>query len=130
MRAIRLQPTTLSTSTTTTTMASTLLRRQLARASSRLAAPSTQPTLAARRAISTTAVRQFASPVDAPEGAPRTASGKKVIDTHISEDLHGMQAADILAEHGDRPETQMRHFTGASQSRVYRVQEPQGMAEL
>jgi NADH dehydrogenase (ubiquinone) Fe-S protein 2 len=36
-----------------------------------------------------------------------------VMDTHTVEDLQGMSAQDVLAEHGGRPEKQMRHFTGA-----------------
>ena len=104
-----MQPTTLSP-TTTSTMASTLLCRQLARASQRLTSPTLVSSLTPRRAISITAVRQFASPVD--EDVPRTHSGRKVIDTHIAEDLHGMSASDVLAEHSGRPEAQMRHFTG------------------
>lgn len=109
MRAIRLQPTTLSP-TTTSTMASTLFCRQLARTSQRLASPTSLSSFASRRAISNSAVRQFASPVE--DDGPRTPSGRKVIDTHILEELHGMNAADVLAENSGRPETQMRHFTG------------------
>jgi NADH dehydrogenase (ubiquinone) Fe-S protein 2 len=93
-------------------MTSTLLRRQLARTSHRLASTSALPSLAARRAISSTTVRRYANPVDDVDQAPKTASGRKVIDTHIAEDLQGMHAADILAETGSRPEAQMRHFTG------------------
>ena len=93
-------------------MASTLFRRQLARASPRLAAVPAAPALAARRGLSSTAVRRFASPLEDAEISPRTAAGRKVIDTHISEDLRTMGAEEILREHDGRPESQMRHFTG------------------
>ena len=93
-------------------MASTLFRRQLARTSQRLSSAPTTPVLAARRGLSSTAVRRFASPVDDADTAPKTAAGRKVIDTHIAEELQSLSAADLLREHGGRPETQMRHFTG------------------
>ncbi|KAF9237057.1 Ndufs2, NADH:ubiquinone oxidoreductase 49 kd subunit [Melanogaster broomeanus] len=38
---------------------------------------------------------------------------KKVLDTHTVEDLHGMSAAEILAETGTRADAKLRHFTGA-----------------
>jgi NADH dehydrogenase (ubiquinone) Fe-S protein 2 len=36
---------------------------------------------------------------------------KSVFEYHTVEDLHGMNAADILAEQ-PRPDSKMRHFTG------------------
>jgi NADH dehydrogenase (ubiquinone) Fe-S protein 2 len=38
---------------------------------------------------------------------------KNPLDTHTVEDLHGMSAAEILAETGTRADTKLRHFTGA-----------------
>jgi hypothetical protein len=35
-----------------------------------------------------------------------------VFDYHTVEDLHGMDAADILADPISRPDSKMRHFTG------------------
>ncbi|KAI0685072.1 NADH dehydrogenase I, D subunit [Cytidiella melzeri] len=88
-------------------MATTLLRRQLARASPRLAASTSTPSFAARRTLSNTA---------APKAEPvLTQSGKPVHETHIAEDLHGMPATEILLETGTRRDAQMRHFTGNPQ---------------
>ncbi|KIP11697.1 hypothetical protein PHLGIDRAFT_114279 [Phlebiopsis gigantea 11061_1 CR5-6] len=92
-------------------MASALFRRQLARASQRITMPTPLSSAASRRAISSTASRQFASPVDENTDIPRSPSGRKVIDTHTVEDRAAMSAAEVLAEHNGRPETQMRHFT-------------------
>ncbi|KAF8555094.1 Ndufs2, NADH:ubiquinone oxidoreductase 49 kd subunit [Imleria badia] len=71
-------------------MASALLRRQLVK-----------PSFV--RSFSTSTARW----------KPDTA--KNPLDTHTVEDLHGMSAAEILAETGTRADTKLRHFTGAPQ---------------
>ena len=80
-------------STTTTTMASALLRRQLA-----------LPKPALFRSFSTSTARWN------PDVQSTT---KSPFDTHTVEDLHGMSAAEILAETGTRADAKLRHFTGA-----------------
>lgn len=45
-------------------------------------------------------------------------TAKNPFDTHTVEDLHGMSAAEILAETGTRADTKLRHFTGALLSLV------------
>ncbi|TBU62100.1 NADH-ubiquinone oxidoreductase [Dichomitus squalens] len=93
-------------------MASTLFRRQLARAP-RLSSPtaprpsSLLSAAAARRHLSRSAVAQ----AEATSSPATTRGGKNVFETHTVEDLHGLHAAEILAETGSRPETQLRHFT-------------------
>lgn len=87
-------PTT-SSSTTTTTMASALLRRQLI-----------LPKRTTFRTFSTSPAR-WKPEVQSTNGA------KNPLETHTVEDLHGMSAAEILAETGTRADTKLRHFTGA-----------------
>ena len=96
-------------------MASTLLRRQLARAPSRITSRTCAPTLSARRPLSSTSVVQ-AEDITDPKVSARTQGARSVFDTHTVEDLHGMSAADILLETGTRRDTQMRHFTGTPHS--------------
>ena len=94
-------------------MASSLLRRQLARAPTRLAtAPSR--TVLPRRSLSGTAALLQAEPVTDPKAAAQTAGVKNFLDLHTVEDLHGIHASEILAETGTRKHSQMRHFTGMS----------------
>jgi NADH dehydrogenase (ubiquinone) Fe-S protein 2 len=83
-------------------MATALLRRLPRLASS--AVP--------RRALSTTPTRR-ATRANEVAGTGKYGSSY-VMDTHTVEDLQGMSAQDVLAEHAGRPEKQMRHFTGAS----------------
>ena len=76
-------------------MASILLRRQLQQSARCL-----------RRHASSTAARRYAI------ADPSQGTGiRSVQDSHFVEDLHGMSAADILNEEGQR-NTKMRHFTG------------------
>ena len=44
--------------------------------------------------------------------ATSEARTRSVFDYHTVEDLHGMSAADILAEPETRTDSKMRHFTG------------------
>lgn len=88
-------------------MASSILRRQLARASTRLS-PSTasaSTSFLARRTLSTTS-KANAEPALDPIGA------KRVLESHTVEDLHGMHPTEILAETGTQKDAQLRHFTG------------------
>jgi NADH dehydrogenase (ubiquinone) Fe-S protein 2 len=79
-------------------MASALLRRCLP--------PTTTRTI--QRYISTTAARYHASQTEEVENR----AVQNAFDTHTVEDLHGMTAAEILAETGTRKDSKMRHFTG------------------
>jgi NADH dehydrogenase (ubiquinone) Fe-S protein 2 len=84
---------------TATTMASVLLRRQLSRTAPRII----------RRHLSSTSSLQAGPSVQ--QSVP-SEGAKNVFDTHTVEDLHGMSAAEILAETGTRADAKMRHFTG------------------
>jgi NADH dehydrogenase (ubiquinone) Fe-S protein 2 len=68
-----------------------------------------------RSARTSTASRQLrrniASSTFLFQAAPE-AQTRSVFDYHTVEDLHGMSAADILAEPETRTESKMRHFTG------------------
>jgi hypothetical protein len=44
--------------------------------------------------------------------AASEAQARSVFDYHTVEDLHGMSAADLLAEPETRTDSKMRHFTG------------------
>lgn len=78
-------------------MASMLLRS--------LARTSTKSRLLHRTLSTTPTLRQA-------EALPTEAKAKNVFDYHTVEDLHGMAAADILADPVSRPDSKMRHFTG------------------
>lgn len=80
-------------------MVSVLLRRQLSQAAPRII----------RRHISSTSSLHAGPSVQ--QSVP-TEGGKNVFNTHTVEDLHGMSAAEILAETGTRADAKMRHFTG------------------
>lgn len=58
------------------------------------------------RTLSTTSTLRQA------EALQTEAKTKNVFDYHTVEDLHGMAAADILADPVSRPDSKMRHFTG------------------
>ncbi len=88
-------------------MASTLLRRQLARAPSKLTSRACIPALSVRRSLSSTSAVQAEEVTNA-----RAARARGGLDVHTVEDFHGMTASEILEETGVRPESQMRHFTG------------------
>ncbi|KAF8890095.1 nife hydrogenase-like protein [Infundibulicybe gibba] len=60
-----------------------------------------------RRNISATTVAAQA------EATETSASPKNVFDYHTVEDLHGMSAAEILADPTSRADSKMRHFTAA-----------------
>ena len=75
-------------------MASVLLRRQLV-----------LPKRTVFRSFSTSPARWK------PEVQP-TNGARNPFETHTVEDLHGMSAAEILAETGTRADAKLRHFTG------------------
>jgi NADH dehydrogenase (ubiquinone) Fe-S protein 2 len=81
------------------------LRRELARAPGRFA----------RRALSTTP-RVASVPAQDRVAGTGKFGARYAMDTHTVEDLQGLSAAEILAEHDGRREKQMRHFTGACAS--------------
>ena len=113
-------------------MASHILRRKLSTRITPLATSS-------RRLLSSASVLRQAQPLQSlstqpPKSDPRSTESNAesdsggvrpaevkqsalgavgVFDTHTVEDLHGLSAADILAESGSaRHDSQMRHFTG------------------
>jgi len=90
-------------------MASSLLQRRLLQTASRFI----------QRNISTSGVRCNANPT---EESTANRAVQNVFDTHIVEDLHGMTAAEILAETGTRKDSKMRHFTGVFLSSKFVVQ--------
>ncbi|KAL0952189.1 hypothetical protein HGRIS_008800 [Hohenbuehelia grisea] len=62
------------------------------------------------RSIATTSSLLQAEPAPGADTA-KTQGAKNVFEYHTVEDLHGMSAAEILAETGTRAEAKMRHFT-------------------
>ncbi|KAG1747706.1 Ndufs2, NADH:ubiquinone oxidoreductase 49 kd subunit [Suillus lakei] len=76
-------------------MASTLLRRQLA-----------LPRRSLLRSFSSSVARRQPEVVQ-----PGTNGTNNLYETHTVEDLHGMNAADILKETGTRADAKFRHFT-------------------
>jgi NADH dehydrogenase (ubiquinone) Fe-S protein 2 len=60
---------------------------------------------------STTQMRRHAASSASLQAASE-ARTKSVFDYHTVEDLHGMSAADLLAEPTSRTDSKMRHFTG------------------